>query len=267
MKTVARLYNLFHVLMVVVFPCCVQFCMYHILCLEHQRLIHAVVYSRLCTHVFMYILFCVWRSLVNIDFFFFFFFFFFHCSIDGCRVCTTPSLPVSLTKQFPWWSVKMAQACLSLSFSLSLSVHVSGEADSCISQHFSVLQWQIKTLKRLDKTLFFFFFLVIIRQGRCLMDIIKEWTSLPMPELLTRASCRKRLEEDLCWIIPHIPRTTQSVKGPEPVLWTAHIVHLTIFERCTFMPLRGLTFGVYMPFWGCTTPIQQAQLAPPQPVA
>ena len=29
------------------------------------------------------------------------------------------------------------------------------------------------------------------QQGKCLMDNIKEWTSLPMTELLTRASCRK----------------------------------------------------------------------------
>ena len=29
------------------------------------------------------------------------------------------------------------------------------------------------------------------RQRECWMDIIKEWTSLPKPELLTRASCRK----------------------------------------------------------------------------
>ena len=29
------------------------------------------------------------------------------------------------------------------------------------------------------------------RQGKCWMDNVKEWTSLPMPELLTRASCRK----------------------------------------------------------------------------
>ena len=27
--------------------------------------------------------------------------------------------------------------------------------------------------------------------GKCWMDNVKEWTSLPMPELLTRASCRK----------------------------------------------------------------------------
>ena len=39
------------------------------------------------------------------------------------------------------------------------------------------------------------------RRGRlrkCWMENIKERTSLPMPELLTMASCRKRLEEDLC---------------------------------------------------------------------
>ena len=29
------------------------------------------------------------------------------------------------------------------------------------------------------------------RQRKCWMDNIKEWTFLPMPELLTRASCRK----------------------------------------------------------------------------
>ena len=29
------------------------------------------------------------------------------------------------------------------------------------------------------------------RQSKCCLDNIKEWTSLPMPELLTRASCRK----------------------------------------------------------------------------
>ena len=29
------------------------------------------------------------------------------------------------------------------------------------------------------------------QQRKCWMDHIKEWTSLPMPELLTRASCRK----------------------------------------------------------------------------
>ena len=30
------------------------------------------------------------------------------------------------------------------------------------------------------------------RHRKCWMDNIKKWTSLPMPELLTRASCRKK---------------------------------------------------------------------------
>ena len=30
------------------------------------------------------------------------------------------------------------------------------------------------------------------RQRKCRMDNIKEWTPLPMPELLTKASCRKK---------------------------------------------------------------------------
>ena len=31
------------------------------------------------------------------------------------------------------------------------------------------------------------------RQRKCWLDNIKEWTSLPIPELLTRASCRRWL--------------------------------------------------------------------------
>ena len=71
------------------------------------------------------------------------------------------------------------------------------------------------------------------------MDNMKEWTSLPMPELLTtswlaeemldgqhervdipahartahKGLLQKRLGEDLCGIIPHVAPTTQSVKG------------------------------------------------------
>ena len=40
-----------------------------------------------------------------------------------------------------------------------------------------------------------------------LVDNIKEWTSLPIQELLTKVSCRKRLEEDpSCPTHPHHPR-------------------------------------------------------------
>ena len=48
-------------------------------------------------------------------------------------------------------------------------------------------------------------------QGKCFMDNVKEWTSLPKPELLTGASCWKRLEGDLGWFITHVPPATQSV--------------------------------------------------------
>ena len=51
------------------------------------------------------------------------------------------------------------------------------------------------------------------RQGKCWMDDIKEWTSLFMPDLLTRASCtrdRMRISAESS-LMP--PPTTQSVKG------------------------------------------------------
>ena len=51
------------------------------------------------------------------------------------------------------------------------------------------------------------------QQRKCWMDSIKEWTSLPMTELFTRSSCRQDWREDLCWTVPHVPTTTQSVKG------------------------------------------------------
>ena len=44
------------------------------------------------------------------------------------------------------------------------------------------------------------------------MNIVKEWTSLTMPELFTIASL-ERLEGDLHLIFPHVPLTTQQVKG------------------------------------------------------
>ena len=39
------------------------------------------------------------------------------------------------------------------------------------------------------------------RQRKCWMDNVKQWTSLPMPKLLTIASSRKRLKTYLCWIV------------------------------------------------------------------
>ena len=52
------------------------------------------------------------------------------------------------------------------------------------------------------------------RQKKCWIDNIKEWTSLPMPELPTRASCRKdwkRISAESSLM------TIQSVKGLD---WT-----------------------------------------------
>ena len=51
------------------------------------------------------------------------------------------------------------------------------------------------------------------RQRKCWMDNVKEWTFLPMPELLSRAACRKdwtriSAESSLMFLL-----TNQSVKG------------------------------------------------------
>ena len=51
------------------------------------------------------------------------------------------------------------------------------------------------------------------RQRKCWVDSIKEWTSLPVPELLTRASCRKDWERISAESSLMVPATTQSVKG------------------------------------------------------
>ena len=49
---------------------------------------------------------------------------------------------------------------------------------------------------------------------------VKEQSPLPMPELLTIDLPLKRLEEDICWIVSHVPQTTQSVKGLNCVDWS-----------------------------------------------
>ena len=48
-------------------------------------------------------------------------------------------------------------------------------------------------------------------QRKCWMENNKEWTSLPMPELLTRASCRKDwrgISAELSLMPPPLPLTT-----------------------------------------------------------
>ena len=51
------------------------------------------------------------------------------------------------------------------------------------------------------------------QQRKYWMDNIKEWTSLPMPELLTGASCRKDWERISAGSCTMSPLTIQSVKG------------------------------------------------------
>ena len=58
---------------------------------------------------------------------------------------------------------------------------------------------------------------------------------LSMPELLTKAFCikkkKKRLEKDLCWIVPHVPspfprRPNRSGDWTELMNWSEHVDHL-----------------------------------------
>ena len=58
------------------------------------------------------------------------------------------------------------------------------------------------------------------RQRKCWTVNIKEWTYLPMSELFTRVSCRKKLEENICWIVSHVPPTTHWSLGWNELNWT-----------------------------------------------
>ena len=146
-------------------------------------------------------------------------------------VCTTITKGSRLSKPracgnfsaSPTWSTRPMKRCKARSTSLSLQEHLLatdkrwklvwfGHVTYHNSLSKTILQgtlegWQCHGWQR-----------------KCWMDNTSEWTSLPMPEVLTRASCKKRLEEDLCWINPHIsppplPQLTQVVKG---LNWTSH---------------------------------------------
>ena len=71
-------------------------------------------------------------------------------------------------------------------------------------------------------------------QRKCRLDTIKEWPSLPMPELFTRASYRRDWKKDLCWIVPHVPLTIQSVKGLNwtELNWSNQKSSSVKFKRC-----------------------------------
>ena len=52
------------------------------------------------------------------------------------------------------------------------------------------------------------------RQRKCWLDNIKEWTDVPgHARPVHQGPLQKRLEEGGCRIVPHVPTTTQSVKG------------------------------------------------------
>ena len=60
------------------------------------------------------------------------------------------------------------------------------------------------------------------RQRKCRMDTIKEWTSLPMPELLTKASCRKdwqRISAESSIMSPQQPNQSRDWIELSQVWW------------------------------------------------
>ena len=58
------------------------------------------------------------------------------------------------------------------------------------------------------------------RQRKCWMDNIKEWTYLPMPELLTKASCRKKTGRESLLNRPSYPPDDPIGQGTELMLKT-----------------------------------------------
>ena len=70
-------------------------------------------------------------------------------------------------------------------------------------------------------------------QRKCWMDKIKEWTSMPMPELLTIVACRKDWKR-ICWIVPHAP-------PPNPTLVNQLVKGLNWKQdpcRCAFLRIK-----------------------------
>ena len=61
------------------------------------------------------------------------------------------------------------------------------------------------------------------QQRKCLMDDFKEWTFLPMPELLTRASCWKdwrRVSAELSLMFPRWPNRSRDLTELNYHYWT-----------------------------------------------
>ena len=97
------------------------------------------------------------------------------------------------------------------------------------------------------------------QQRKYLMDNVKEWTSLPMSELFTMASCRrkkkkkKRLDEDLCWIVAHVCPTTQSVKG---LNWAEISPDMQVIYTRHTSSIEGTFSNMDAPQWHIPLPFQ-----------
>ena len=85
------------------------------------------------------------------------------------------------------------------------------------------------------------------QQRKCWMDNIKHWTSLPMPELLKRASCKKT-ERGSLQNCPSCPTTTKSVKG---LNWTELPFHTETKKwkkKCRIFRQRHLKLNKFTVF-------------------
>ena len=95
----------------------------------------------------------------------------------------------------PWPIIKFEAACL-LRWKLAWFRHVTRHDSLSDSLSTTVLQGTLEVGRCCG------------RQRKCWMDNIKKWTSLPMPELLTRASCRedwKRIPAESSLMSPRRP--------------------------------------------------------------
>ena len=91
------------------------------------------------------------------------------------------------------------------------------------------------------------------RQRKCWMDNIKEWTSLPVPELLTMASCRKgwkRISTKSSLISPQWPSRSRD--------WT----ELNLFLEGRWHNGWQRKYWMYIKEW--TPPSMPELMAPPQ---
>ena len=76
-----------------------------------------------------------------------------------------------------------------------------------------ILWWPCVVDGMLSRTAVIWIVLVLGWAEEMLDGLSKSGHPWPMSELLTLAFCKKRLEEDLCWIIPHVFSMTHLITG------------------------------------------------------